>query len=197
MKMNIQELIGENEKIIWEGTPDEVCYTWSSIIPMIPFAILWLMFDTFFIVTIFSTEIGGGFLWFAIPFFILHLMPVWATIGRFAKNKLEHKNVVYAITDKRVIMRDGIIGIDFKSIDFAEIDHVQVNVNILERIRNVGTVICKVDGQNYNVFAIKDPYEVFKKLQKISFDVKTDIEYPNAKRPKENPGYQTEYKSKE
>lgn len=194
--MKINELISENETMIWEGTPDEVCYIWAGVIPMIPFAFIWIMFDAFFLVTLFSSGINGKMLWFIIPFFLLHLMPVWATIGTYAKNKLEYKNVVYAITNKRVLIRDGIVGIDFKSIDFAEIDNIHVHVNILEKIRNVGTIVCSVDSKNYNLMSVKDPYQVFKQLQKVSFDVKTDIEYPNAKRPGDNPGYQTKYEPK-
>ena len=36
--------------------------------------------------------------------------------------------------------------------------------------------------------------EVYLKIQKIVMDIQTDIEYPNALRPEENPGYKTKYK---
>lgn len=118
-------------------------------------------------------------------------------IGSYIKNKLEYKNVVYAITDKRIIIRDGLIGIDFKSLDYSEVDNVNVYVDLLEKIRNVGTIICQVQNMNYRFMAVQNPYDVFKMLQKISFDVKTDIDYPNAKRPENNPGYNSEYSSKD
>jgi hypothetical protein len=44
---------------------------------------------------------------------------------------------------------------------------------------------------------ISDPYEVFKRVKHMSLDIQTDIAYPNALRPDENPGYNTEYDSKE
>jgi membrane protein YdbS with pleckstrin-like domain len=197
MNAQIQDLISENEKVIWEGTPDKVCYIWSSVILMLPFAVVWLFFDGFFIFMLISTGMIGKLLFFVIPFFALHLFPVWSVIASYIKNKLEYKNVVYAITDKRIIIRDGLIGIDFKSLDYSEINDVNVHVNILERIRKVGTIICQVQNFNYSFIAVQNPYDVFKMLQKISFNVKTDINYPNAERPENNPGYNSVYPPKD
>lgn len=192
-EFKMQDILVEGETIIWEEKPDEVCYKWTSVIPMLPFAILWGMFDFGFIYMILKSGQASAMLWFIIPFFALHLMPVWMVIGQIIKNGLEYPNVVYAITDRRVILRDGFIGIDFKSFDYSEIDNVNVNVNILEKIRNVGTVSCKVDSVIYKIISIKEPYKVYKMLQKIMIDVKTDMNYPNALRPNNNPGYNTEY----
>lgn len=197
MNDKINDLIAENEKILWQGTPDKVCYTWCDVIPMIPFALIWLIFDLGFIVAFFSSGQVGEMLFFIIPFFALHLLPVWSVLGKYIKNKLEYPNVVYAITDKRIIFRDGIIGIDLKSVDYAEIDNINVSVNVLEKIKKVGTITCTVDTINYKITSVPNPYDLFKKIQKISFDVKTDIEYPNAKRPDNNPGYNTKYDNKE
>ena len=41
---------------------------------------------------------------------------------------------------------------------------------------------------------IENPYFYLSKLQKITLDIKADIQYPNDLRPKENHGYNTEYK---
>jgi len=40
---------------------------------------------------------------------------------------------------------------------------------------------------------IENVYEVFKQVKKVMVDIKTDYNYPNAKRPPTNPGYNTKY----
>ncbi|OVE74626.1 hypothetical protein BVX95_01720, partial [archaeon D22] len=41
---------------------------------------------------------------------------------------------------------------------------------------------------------IQNPEEVFKFFKKVSYDMKTDVQFPNKLRPKNNPGYNTNYK---
>jgi len=40
---------------------------------------------------------------------------------------------------------------------------------------------------------LENPYNIAKNLQKLSYDVKTDVQYPNSLRPDENNGYGTVY----
>ena len=194
--MDIKELITENENIIWEGKPNKTLYIWSTVLPQLPFALIWFVMDYFIITSFLGAENASEMLFILIPFFAIHLMPVWIVLWALFKNSVQYKNVLYAITDKRVIIKDGLVGIDFESIDYAEIDKISVNVSIFEKLSNVGTIKLKVDSYTYNLQAIENPYEIFKRVQKISFDVKTDINYPNAKRPENNPGYNTKYDAK-
>ena len=46
----------------------------------------------------------------------------------------------YAITNKRVIIQSGIIGRDFKSIDYDRIQNVSANVGLIGMIFKVGNV---------------------------------------------------------
>ena len=194
MGVKIEELMQKNEKGFWRDTPDRICYVWGSVISLLPFAIIFLIIDVGFVVLFFSVEGAEEILWFFILFFALNLLPVLMVFGTYAQYALEYPNVAYAITDKRVIIRDGIIGIDFKSIDYAEINHIRVDINILEKIRKVGTIEIRTGSGIFRIISVKNPYKVFKFLQKVSFDVKTDINYPNAKRPDNNPGYNPTYK---
>lgn len=41
---------------------------------------------------------------------------------------------------------------------------------------------------------IEHPYDTFRLLKGVAFNTKTDILYPNAYRPAENPGYKTKLK---
>ena len=45
-----------------------------------------------------------------------------------------------------------------------------------------------------NITSISNYIDVYNIVKKVQTDIYTDVMYPNAKRPDENPGYNTEYK---
>ena len=164
---------------------------------MLPIAIIWLIFDGAFIVGIsigISQEsIPLGILGFIIPFFLLHLMPVWMWIGNTVRAFREVKNLEYAITDKRIIIRSGVIGIDFKFINYTEIDSVNVKVGFIDKIFKVGDIYINSSVNSGVLWDVSNPYGIARALQKVTTDIKSDIHYPNALRPDSNPGYKTGY----
>ena len=119
---------------------------------------------------------------------------------------LSYKNIYYAITDKRVILQKGWIGRSFETVDFDQVTNTEVVVGVFDKIfgGNSGSVLISTAGsltysrqgqvsRPYTMRTVLKPYDVYKFFEKIEHDVKTDIEYPNALRPKENPGYNTDY----
>lgn len=195
-ELRLEDMLQAGEGIYWQGRPDRFLYVFKSAAILVPFALLWLIIDIGALSTLLPTLISGGqgkMLLFIIPFFALHLMPVWICAVKLGKAKLEYKNVLYAYTNRRVLIRSGAVGVDFDSVDFAEIDDLSVNVGLLEKWRDRGSIIIKSQGRSYSLLSIERPYAVFRALQKVSFDVKTDIHYPNAARPTDNPGYNTGY----
>ena len=67
---------------------------------------------------------------------------------------------------------------------------------IIEKLCKVGDIYIVADTQRNVLEDIQDPYFIYGRLQKIANDIKSDILYPNAKRPGTNPGYKTSYKPK-
>ena len=130
-------------------------------------------------------------------------LPIAFFLWEFFKKMFSYGNTSYAYTNKRVMMRTGFIGTDFKSIDYDKISDIEVTVNFVERAFNVGTIKffsgrTKTDeGTTTKLYdrweAISNPYEIFKKVKQVSVDIKTDFNYPNALRPDVNPGYKTKY----
>jgi uncharacterized membrane protein YdbT with pleckstrin-like domain len=116
------------------------------------------------------------------------------------------KNVNYAITNKRVVMEQGWIGRKFETVDFDQVTNTDVSIGVFDKlfgggsgsivIATAGSATYARQGQTgrpYTMRNIPNPYQVYKFFEKVEQDVKTDIEYPNALRPAENPGYKTDY----
>jgi membrane protein YdbS with pleckstrin-like domain len=139
----------------------------------------------------------GNFNW------LFAAIPIGFFLWEFFRKLFSYNNTRYAYTNKRIMMRTGFIGTDFKSIDYDKISDIEVTVNFVERAFNVGTIKFfsgrteTNDGTTKKLYdrweAISTPYEIFKRVKQISVDIKTDFNYPNALRPEINPGYKTKY----
>ncbi|MBR6137294.1 MAG: PH domain-containing protein [Bacilli bacterium] len=204
MEEELKKLIGEGEKIFYEGKPSKKCFIFESIFnPMMPFAILWGLIDSTFIgATLFAgSGEGGGFLLFIIPFFLLHLMPVWLYLGGVVLSFRRYRNTYYIVTDKGIYISGGAFTKTFNQKPFAELSHVDLHRGIFDQIFNVGDVITTssnftVDSRTaaLAINSIDNYVEVYNIVKKLQQDIYTDVMYPNDKRPAENHGYNTEYK---
>ncbi|MBS5945761.1 MAG: PH domain-containing protein [Peptoniphilus harei] len=200
----IDKIIDDNENILWRGKPNALLYIVGN--PSIYLiAIIWGLFDFFFISSFFRefSFIHGFF----IIFFIIHLFPVWFAILMPIYRILNYGTIEYAITDKRVYISQGFFGRDVNNYEHRELTNLKVNVNFMENIKGLGTIILAYNGEegnssysfkadNNKFISIEDPYGVYKLLKKVSLDVATDQAYPNAYRPEENTGYNTKYRNK-
>jgi hypothetical protein len=144
----------------------------------------------------------------SVPFFWLFgLIPLLQGLYVFLNRLFSYSNTAYAYSNKRVMIRTGFIGTDFKIIDYDKISDIEVTVSMIERMYNVGTIRFfngkteTDDGNVTNLYdswsAIENPYGVFKMVKQTSVDIKTDFNYPNALRPDTNPGYNTKYGRKD
>lgn len=206
MIMTGMQLLDEDEHTLWEGRPNAVLYIIGNPLVYV-FAAIWLLFDLGFI-NAFQGASGQGAT--HVPpaitlFFLLHLAPVWyAIIGLVYRAVTWHK-ICYILTERRIYMSSGILGTDISSLELREINHLTVNVNPVENAMGLGTIRLTPDvttgqGENarthagYRLRHIKDPYDTYRLIKRVSLDVSTDQQFPNAYRPKENPGYDTRLK---
>ena len=187
----------QDESMLWIGKPAFVPFLCTGI-PFLAIGLAWGAIDYFG----FIRHMPSGMSGFAIPFFALHLFPFWGSILNMVRLYLVFNNTSYAITNRRLMMRSGFFGIDFKAIDYDKIVDLEVDIGPIENLYGVGTIRAFTGslgdsrrGASDRFVAIASPYEVFKQIKKVSVDIKTDWNYPNALRPAENPGYQTKYDS--
>ncbi len=185
-----------DEQILWNGRPKKKAFILNSCIKMFPIALLWIAFDGFFIGMISRnfSSIPSGMIIFFIIFFLFHLMPVWIWISNVITSNRKYKNLEYAFTNKRIIIKSGIIGIDFKSIYYSEISSVNLKIGFIDKMLHVGDIYITSVGAADILFDLENPHFIAERLQKIVVDIKTDISFPNNLRPNQNDGYHTNYR---
>ena len=193
---DIASMIPKDEKILWQGKPKKSAFVAGRVLGMLPFALIWLIFDGAFIalLCVFGAELPLPLIIGICVFFLFHLMPVWIWISNIVTANKMHKNIEYAFTDKRIIVKSGIIGIDFKNVFYADITSVNLKVGIIDRICKTGDIYIRSFAGATVVSDVENPYFLTEKLQKIVLDMKMDAAYPNDLRPKTNAGFNTEYK---
>lgn len=195
------QVLNKNEKVLWEGKPQFAPFFAKSFIA-VPFGLFFLGFALFW--TAGASSASGVFGLFGIPFILVGLGITLSPLYSL----LVYNNVYYTITDKRVILQGGVIGRDVEIVDFDKIQSSNVNVGLFDKLfgQNSGSISIDAgriqyrkngsESNPYTLNSISSPYKAFEFLKKVSYDVKTDIEYPNALRPETNPGYKTEYDMK-
>ena len=112
-------------------------------------------------------SIFGGFI-------LLTLIAVWVGLN------MSYKKTFYAYTNKRILIRRGVIGVDYATLDFEMIGGLMVNVDFLDRLMkgsdNPGTitfgssaspVIYTRNGRSaaYAFRNIDHPYDVYRDLK--------------------------------
>lgn len=197
---DIDSLLMPGEYIIWRGKPKANAFVLNSSVHMMPFALIWLLVDGGFIATLIGSGAIGEMLWFVIPFFLIHLFPVWIWLGNVITAGMRWKNTEYAVTDKRIMIRNGLVGYECQNFYYTEITNVTLHIGAIDHLLGVGDIYILSDmyantGKNAPaILDVESPQEVLSIVQRTVMDMKTDAFYPNAMRPESNPGYNTQYR---
>lgn len=203
MMQELENLIGEDERVLYRGKPDKKCYIYESAFnPMLPFALLWAIFDISFMKEFFPGFSGfGGITLFLVGFFAIHMMPVWIYLGGILFAVKRYKNTAYVVTDQAIYVSSGLFTYSITRKSFAELSNINLHRGVFDRMFNVGDIIATTDQRDSNgqlasvcIGSISDYTAVYNMIKKLQLDIYTDIMYPNDLRPKENHGYNTEYK---
>lgn len=174
---SVKELLLSDEQVLWEAKPKKSAYVISAIIKMMPIALIWIAFDTAFILGI--IKITGTFPWYLWLFFALHLIPVWAWIANIVKSVLEISNIEYVATNKRLIVKKGVI-IDVINVSYADVTSIDLKVGLIDKILGVGDLYVDTKSQDVILSDVQNPYKVVNELQQIAFTSKNDVYFPNA-----------------
>lgn len=193
--------LGAGETILWRGKPQRRGFIATRCLTMMPIAVIWLIVDMRIIL---DAVDGGGDL-MLIPFFIMHLMPVWFWAGSALTSVRRWKNTMYYATNRRIIIQGGFLAVNEASVYYKDIRNVEIRVGLLDKLFGTGDILFDDGCYQYNrhrrnnipmhlLEDMEDARDVYSRIQKIVLDMQTDMEYPNAYRPAQNPGYGTDYR---
>ena len=214
-KSELELMVGKDEKILWQGKPNKRCFILEGIFnPMLPFALVWFLFDSLFIAAFIGGATTSGapavFSIFPLIFFLFHLMPVWIYLGGVIFVFRRYQHTEYIVTDKGIYISGGLFSYTCNMKPFTELARVNIHRGIIDQIIGVGDVVLtsnnvadlyssniRVNGRPLDVGTtiadIKDYRKVFELIKKLQEDIYTDTMYPNDLRPEENQGYRTKY----
>ena len=147
----LTQIVKPEENILWQGKPDKRCFILECIFnPMLPFALIWFLFDAFFIFAILSsgksfvtgsTQAASSELIFMILFFAFHLMPVWIYLFGIIFSFKKYSNTEFIVTDKAVYISGGIFSYNCERKPIEKIATLQIRQGFFDRMLYVGDVI--------------------------------------------------------
>lgn len=191
---SIEEILDSDETLLLKQKPKKKAYIFNSIAKFLPLTLIWFLFDAGFICMLAFVEVPTMVWAFVIPFFALHMAPVWIGIVNIVKAGKAWKNLEYAFTDRRIIVRSGIIGINLANVYYADIKGVNLRVGLFDRLFKVGDIYITAAEQSQVLYDLENAYFILNRIQKLVLDLKTDVYFPNDLRPKTNGGYKTKYR---
>lgn len=173
MEKEIELVLESEEKVLWQDVMNRKVIIFNFLLSLG----LILAFFAYFMTGKISFEISSG-LNSKLPYYILLavvLLTVWGLVASYVTR--------YVITNKRVLIKSGIIGTDFNSVYFTEIKSANVNVGLIDKIFGVGSInidtgkletVTSGTGEHQRTSVrtaydrlqhINNPYEIYKILQ--------------------------------
>ncbi|MBS7617428.1 PH domain-containing protein [Candidatus Bathyarchaeota archaeon] len=84
------------------------------------------------------------------------------------------RNLYYVLTDRRIIVRKGVIGIDYDILDLEYVQRVDLERGIWDRIYGTGTIVVQAVGvKTIEMYSIPDPFKSIDLLKKTVENVKS------------------------
>ena len=131
-----ENILEKDEKIIKMWRPNKAKFWWFWMLTYIG-SMIWV----FAVPLVVGIEDGAGTgLWVALGatggVFVFGWIVMWVAGALWLKNRY------YAYTERRILIRGGIIGIDYKSLEYKSLNATVVKVSLLDKLvrRDTGTI---------------------------------------------------------
>ncbi len=159
------------EYVFWKGRGNKMAYIINNSMRMAPIAIIWLLFDGGFIASIIGgASMGGGVpsevLMFIVPFFAIHLMPVWIWLFGMFKSARKWKDSAYAITDKQIVIKNVSTGMSIDRYRFDTIVTVKLHKGFLDKLMGTADLqFYLINGTHVDILDIKEAEKLYPQVK--------------------------------
>ena len=96
-----------------------------------------------------GSDDGNSILITLIPFFAIHLLPVWLYLGGCLLSGIKAKHTNYMITDKNIYIQSEVFSVITTVKPITDISHVTVNQGLFDRMCGTGDVICECNHMDF------------------------------------------------
>lgn len=178
MEELFNKILDNDEKIVKVFKPNKCKYFFSTLmysgITLLIFALIGVFAVLF---PDDGTQVDKIFVLVPIGLYVLFMLLIWLF------SAIYYKNLYYAYSNKRIIIRSGVFGIDFKSLDMSMIGAVNVYVSLVDKIlrKDTGSIMfgstaSPIGYQSSGIYKfnhIKMPYETSKEIKSFIDEYKT------------------------
>lgn len=135
-----------DERVLYQVKPKKNAFILNQCFTMFPIALLWICFDGTFIFSFLSVGSFFSMAWFIIPFFALHLMPVWIWLKNVLTSAKNWENTLYVFTDQRLLIQSG-VNFSHQAVNYNKIRNVEIKTGTLDHLLNVKDIYLQVPGK--------------------------------------------------
>ena len=192
MENLFDNILDSDEKIIKVLKPNKFKFFWSSVLGAIIFTLFFVGFGVM-TVTI-PDELGE-----VAPIGLIIVIDAFVVVLDFLLiicPYLSNKKRFYAYSNKRVIIRCGVIGVDYKSLDIDMIGAIDVGVGLLDKLfrKNTGTIsfgsvaspMTAGGGAAFSFYSVQNPYELYKEIKTVINETKEKAAKKSKSKPKKD-----------
>ena len=166
---DLRNIFNVGERILWIDKPVRKVFLIQSSITlfltgfMIVFSLPFLM-----VLSQAFTIIPYGSKIFLLIFFIIWFgLALLLGLGPFVRNWIAWENSFYVVTDRRIIVRDGAIGVDYDILNLDLIKQVNVNIGFWDVKYGTGTITVHAIGvKPLTLYAVRNPMKVREIIEK-------------------------------
>lgn len=172
LSSDLERVLAPDEDLLWHGKPDRRSHVVGWLAAGIPVLIFFgpfvFMFALFGIVMVgialeagllylIGGVIGAGLLTLGVVFGGCYLLAVRA-----------HAFAEYAVTDRRLIRFSGLVGRDYSTVDWANVEDFEVDVGLIDDRYGTGSLSAIAAGSGGITFSsILDPYGVLDTIESV------------------------------
>ena len=184
----LRSQMSPDESVIWEGRPKKSAFILKSFFNfLLPISIVWVAVDSVGIFSIFSEDAGME-RFFLIPFFALHLLPVWLYLGNIIFSFLRYRNTQYLLTDRNLYLSGGIFAKEVRIKPLSRLSNIQSRVGLFDKLCHVGSIVLdeqtdSVDSTGRTkateIQSIPDFDDLLKRIRSLQYEAASDLSFPN------------------